>query len=222
MECILQNKNSAVGLFGGTVCFVCKVWVPKSILKKSLCGQFVKTTAHGDDRKSLVWNQTPCVVLAVLYLPVYNLFGSLTCSFRLLNATRPHCNPPHITFDFISILQSLFRFPSTAKFGSDRRGGRSHCCYRARRGPPRSHQQLPLQCRKWAGHPLQWHSCAWEPPCCFGLPDHHQRWQVQHLQEYWTVRDLLSHFIQFIPLCFGFGKKNQAHLDFSFHCYYCK
>ena len=78
-------------------------------------------------------------------------------------------------------------FSPTAKFGSHRRGSCPDCRYRARRGPPGPHQQLPVQRRKRAGHPLQRHSCAREPPCSAGLPDHHTRRQVQHLQKHWEV-----------------------------------
>lgn len=78
-------------------------------------------------------------------------------------------------------------FAQTAKFGSHWRGGCPDSCYCARCGPPRPHQQLPVQRRKWAGHPLQWHSCTREPPCSTGFPDHYKRWQVQHLQEHWKV-----------------------------------
>lgn len=78
-------------------------------------------------------------------------------------------------------------FYPTAKFGSHRRGRCPDCRYRARRGPPGPHQQLPVQRRERAGHPLQRHSCAREPPRSTGLPDHHTRRQVQHLQKHWEV-----------------------------------
>lgn len=67
-------------------------------------------------------------------------------------------------------------FAPTAKFRPHWWGGRPDRCDCARRGPPRPHQQLPLQCWKWAGHPLQWHSCAREPPRSTGLPDNYKGW----------------------------------------------
>lgn len=106
-----------------------------------------------------------------------------SCSFRNV---KQGVNKPDFS---ILIPNNLSNLPPKAKFGSHRRGGCSDCCNCARRGPPGTHQQLPVQRGKRAGHSLQRHRRAREPPRSAGLPDHHQRWQVQHLQEHGTVWD---------------------------------
>lgn len=105
----------------------------------------------------------------MLCIHVKTLFEYFDCKF--LNLQRQHLWKCVIHFCTIFIL-----FDPTAKFRPHWWGGCPDRCYCARRGPPRPHQQLPLQCRKWAGHPLQWHSCAREPPCSTGLPDNYKGW----------------------------------------------